>query len=54
VAIARTTSAFEVYKSGFTQFVASAARDHAPLYGLATVTIALASGWVAALVFRRA
>ena len=51
--IARTSSALEIVKVGIEQFVASAARDHALLYGLATVLMALMTGWIASVVFRR-
>ena len=51
--IARTTSALEVIKAGFEQYVANAARDDGLLYGLATALMALATGWLASAVFRR-
>ena len=51
--IARAPAPFEVYKSGFEQVVTAAARDHGVLYGLATAMMALATGWFAAVVFRR-
>jgi uncharacterized protein (TIGR02186 family) len=51
--IARTSSALEVIKAGFEQFVAEAARDHGLLYGLATSMMALLTGWFASVVFRR-
>jgi uncharacterized protein (TIGR02186 family) len=51
--IARTSSAFEIIKVGFEQFVASAARDYALLYGLAVVAMAVFTGWFASVVFRR-
>jgi uncharacterized protein (TIGR02186 family) len=51
--IARTNTAFEVYKSGFERAVSVAARDHGFLYGLATALMALATGWFASVVFRR-
>jgi uncharacterized protein (TIGR02186 family) len=51
--IARATSAFEITKVGFEQFVANAARDRGLLYGLATAMMALATGWFASVVFRR-
>jgi uncharacterized protein (TIGR02186 family) len=51
--IARTDTAFEVYKSGFEQAVSAAAHDHGFLYGLATALMALATGWFASVVFRR-
>jgi uncharacterized protein (TIGR02186 family) len=51
--IARTPSAFEVYKAGFEQVVTSAARDHGFFYGLGTAGMALLTGWFASVVFRR-
>lgn len=51
--IARTTSALEVIKAGIEQYVADAARDHGLLYGLATSLLALLTGWLASVVFRR-
>jgi uncharacterized protein (TIGR02186 family) len=51
--ITRETSAFELYKSGVEQLVATAARSHGFLYGLTTVALGLAVGWLATVVFRR-
>ncbi len=51
--LARETTAIEIVKVGFEQFVATAAREHGLLYGLATVAMALATGWLAAFMFRR-
>lgn len=51
--IARIASAFELIKFGFEQFVADAARYHGAFYGLATVLMALGTGWFASIVFRR-
>jgi uncharacterized protein (TIGR02186 family) len=51
--IARTNTAFEVYKSGFEQVVSAAARDHGILYGFATSLMALLTGWIASVIFRR-
>jgi uncharacterized protein (TIGR02186 family) len=51
--IARTNSALEVYKAGFEQLLTSAARDHGFVYGLATALMALLTGWLASVVFRR-
>jgi hypothetical protein len=51
--IASTGSALEVVKEGFEQFVVSAARDHGLAYGLATSAMALMTGWLASVVFRR-
>src|SRR5215470_16236441 len=51
--IARTNSAFEVYKTGIEQVVTAAARDHSFIYGLTTAMMALLTGWFASVVFRR-
>lgn len=51
--IARGGDVFDVVKFGFEQFVASAAVDNGLLYGLATVLMALLTGWIAAVVLRR-
>lgn len=51
--IARTPSALEVVKIGFEQFVVDAARHHGFLYGIATAMMALVTGWLASVVFRR-
>jgi uncharacterized protein (TIGR02186 family) len=51
--LARASSPFEVYKSGFEQVVTAAARDHGVLYGLATAIMAVVTGWFASVVFRR-
>jgi uncharacterized protein (TIGR02186 family) len=51
--IAETDSAFEVVKVGFEQFVVSTGRDHGVLYGMATATMALLTGWIASVAFRR-
>ncbi len=51
--LSRATTAFEVVKVGFEQFVASAARDHGLAYGLATTMMALLTGWFASVVFRK-
>lgn len=51
--IAGSTSALEIIKVGFEQFVADAARDYGLLYGLVTAMLALLTGWFASVVFRR-
>jgi uncharacterized protein (TIGR02186 family) len=53
VLVARANSAFELVKVGFEQFVASAAREHGLLYGIATAMMAIFTGWLASIVFRR-
>ncbi len=51
--VARTETAFEVVKVGFEQFVADAARNNGLAYGLVTAMMALLTGWLASVVFRR-
>ena len=51
--VARTNSALEVTKAGFEQYVADAARDHGLLYGFATTLMALLTGWIASVVFKK-
>jgi len=51
--VTHTVSAFEIVKVGFEQFVVNAARDHGLAYGLATAMMALLTGWMASVVFRR-
>ena len=51
--VARTTSALEVIKAGFEQFVAEAAQHYGILYGIAASLMALLTGWLASVVFRR-
>jgi uncharacterized protein (TIGR02186 family) len=51
--LARTSSAFEVVKVGFEQFVANSAREHGLLYGLTAGLMAIVTGWFASVVFRR-
>lgn len=51
--VTRTETAFEIVKVGFEQFVATAARQNGLAYGLATVAMALMTGWMASIVFRK-
>ena len=51
--LTRTSSAFEIIKVGFEQFVATAAQDYGLLYGFTTAMMAVMTGWFAAVVFRR-
>ncbi|MDQ8730364.1 TIGR02186 family protein [Bradyrhizobium sp. LHD-71] len=51
--ITRTQTAFEIVKVGFEQFVADAARRNGLLYGLATALMAMATGWLASVIFRK-
>lgn len=51
--VTHTTSALEVTKTGFEQYVAEGAADYGLLYGVLTVIMALAIGWIANIMFRR-
>jgi len=51
--VTRTETAFEIVKVGFEQFVATTARQNGLVYGLATAFMALMTGWMASIVFRR-
>lgn len=51
--IARSTTAFEVIKAGFEQIVAETAHTLPLLYGLVTALMALLTGWLASVIFRR-
>lgn len=48
-----TQTAFEIVKAGFEQFIATAAHRHGFAYGLVTALMALMTGWMASIVFRR-
>ena len=51
--VTRTETAFEIVKVGFEQFVATTARQNGLIYGLATAAMALMTGWMASIVFRK-
>ncbi|HEY8338204.1 MAG TPA: TIGR02186 family protein [Tardiphaga sp.] len=51
--VTKTDTAFDIVKVGFEQFVANTARQHGLLYGLFTAFMALMTGWMASVVFRR-
>ncbi|HLX17455.1 MAG TPA: TIGR02186 family protein [Bradyrhizobium sp.] len=51
--IARTDTAFDIVKVGFEQFVATAARQDGLVYGMVTAFMALMTGWMASIVFRK-
>jgi uncharacterized protein (TIGR02186 family) len=51
--IASGTEAFDIAKEGFEQFVAESAVNHGLLYGLASAAMAVLTGWLAAVMFRR-
>jgi uncharacterized protein (TIGR02186 family) len=51
--VTRTDSAFEIVKVGFEQFVATTAHQNGFVYGLVTSFMALMTGWMASIVFRK-
>jgi uncharacterized protein (TIGR02186 family) len=51
--VTKTDTAFEIVKVGFEQFVANSARNNGFAYGLVTAFMALMSGWMASIVFRK-
>jgi uncharacterized protein (TIGR02186 family) len=51
--ITHADTAFEIVKVGFEQFVATTARQNGFVYGLVTAAMALMTGWMASIVFRR-
>src|SRR3954449_323810 len=51
--VTRTETAFEIVKVGFEQFVATSAHQNGFAYGLATAFMALMTGWMASVVFRK-
>jgi uncharacterized protein (TIGR02186 family) len=53
VFVTKTETAFEIVKVGFEQFVATSARQNGLAYGLVTAAMALMTGWMASIVFRK-
>jgi uncharacterized protein (TIGR02186 family) len=53
VFVTRTETAFEIVKVGFEQFVANTARQDGLFYGMFTAFMALMTGWMASIVFRK-
>jgi uncharacterized protein (TIGR02186 family) len=53
VFLAREQAVLNVTKVGFEQFMFVSSHEHALLYGLACVFLALFTGWLAGVVFRR-
>ena len=51
--VAKADTAFDIVKVGFEQFVANAARHWGFTYGVVTALMALMTGWMASVVFRR-
>ena len=51
--VTKTDTAFEIVKIGFEQFVANTAHNYGFAYGLVTAFMALMTGWMASIVFRK-
>lgn len=51
--VASSNEAFDIVKEGFEQFVAESAVNHGLLYGLTAAAMAMLTGWLAAVMFRR-
>src|SRR6185295_9534730 len=51
--VTRADTAFEIVKVGFEQVVATSARQNGFIYGLVTAFMALMTGWMASIVFRK-
>ena len=51
--VTKTDTAFEIVKVGFEQYVATSARQNGFVYGLVTAFMALMTGWMASIVFRK-
>ena len=53
VMVGRTETAFEIVKVGFEQFVADTAQHNGLVYGIMTAMMALLTGWLASIIFRK-
>jgi uncharacterized protein (TIGR02186 family) len=51
--IARTNDAFKIMTVGFERFIANAAVNYGLAYGMATTIMAVITGWLASILFRR-
>ncbi len=51
--LAGQSQTLTVAKGGFSERIARAAQDHSFLYGLACVALAILTGWLAGIIFRR-
>jgi uncharacterized protein (TIGR02186 family) len=51
--IAHTSDAFEIMTVGFERFIANAAVNYGLAYGVATTIMAVITGWLASILFRR-
>lgn len=51
--LARTDESFTIAKTGFEQYMFNFSREQSFIYGIACVALALGTGWLAGLIFRR-
>ena len=51
--LAQAKDTIRITKTGFEQLMFTAAHEQAALYGLACVALALFTGWLAGVIFRR-
>ncbi|ODT81506.1 MAG: hypothetical protein ABS76_11745 [Pelagibacterium sp. SCN 64-44] len=51
--VGETTTHFRVRTQGLERFMEQAARDNSALYGLATIILALVTGWLGGVLFKR-
>lgn len=51
--VAREDTAFEIVKTGLEQQIGTFARSHGLFYGIATALLALLTGWIGNVVFRK-
>ena len=51
--LANNSRALEVRKTGFEQIVYNLAHENALIYGIATIVLALTTGWLAGVIFRK-
>ena len=51
--LAEASDQFDITKTGFERYMFSISRSQSLLYGLGCVTVALFTGWLAGVIFRR-
>jgi len=53
VLLSKTEAELSVAKSGFEQFTSEFARDHSLIYGIVAVLLAMFTGWLAGVIFKK-
>ena len=51
--LARADESFSIAKTGFEQFMVTFSREDSFIYGVMCVALALLTGWLAGVIFRR-